>query len=385
MTAACGGKEEAETNEAPVETETQTQESKSKVVKLGNYKGVKAEAVSTEVTEEELQAEIDALLNFYPATKPVEGKTVIEEGDTVNIDFVGRMDGEPFEGGSSQDQGYDLTIGSGSFIAGFEEGLIGKEIGNTYDLNLTFPDPYKVNPEMSGKEVVFEVTVHEIVEYVDAEWTDEFVAKYTEYDSIEAYREGTKALLETEKVQNQPSEWENRVIQAVAADTEFEFDQEEIELIKTNIVQEYEMYASLYGVEMAEFLKYYMNGISEEEFYQQAAERAENQLKSQLVIEAIREAEQITVTEEEYQEGLKDLAEQYGAESPEAFEEQYGRETVEDGLIFDKTVDFVVEQAVEIYPAVCPGFRPLAGLWLYKDAKCPAFIFRVRIDFKPLE
>jgi trigger factor len=348
MTAACGGKEEAETNEAPVETETQTQESKSKVVKLGNYKGVKAEAVSTEVTEEELQAEIDALLNFYPATKPVEGKTVIEEGDTVNIDFVGRMDGEPFEGGSSQDQGYDLTIGSGSFIAGFEEGLIGKEIGNTYDLNLTFPDPYKVNPEMSGKEVVFEVTVHEIVEYVDAEWTDEFVAKYTEYDSIEAYREGTKALLETEKVQNQPSEWENRVIQAVAADTEFEFDQEEIELIKTNIVQEYEMYASLYGVEMAEFLKYYMNGISEEEFYQQAAERAENQLKSQLVIEAIREAEQITVTEEEYQEGLKDLAEQYGAESPEAFEEQYGRETVEDGLIFDKTVDFVVEQAVEI-------------------------------------
>ena len=100
MTAACGGKEEAETNEAPVETETQTQESKSKVVKLGNYKGVKAEAVSTEVTEEELQAEIDALLNFYPATKPVEGKTVIEEGDTVNIDFVGRMDGEPFEGGS---------------------------------------------------------------------------------------------------------------------------------------------------------------------------------------------------------------------------------------------------------------------------------------------
>ena len=108
------------------------------------------------------------------------------------------------------------------------------------------------------------------------------------------------------------------------------------------------MYASLYGVEMVEFLKYYMNGISEEEFYQQAAERAENQLKSQLVIEAIREAEQITVTEEEYQEGLKDLAEQYGAESPEAFEEQYGRETVEDGLIFDKTVDFVVEQAVEI-------------------------------------
>lgn len=345
MTAACGGKKEAEANEAPSETEAETGGSKSKVVKLGNYKGVKAEAVSTEVTEEEIQAEIDALLAFYPATKPIEGKTVIEEGDTVNIDYVGRMDGEPFAGGSSQDQGYDLTIGSGSFIAGFEEGLIGKEIGNTYDLNLKFPEPYERNPDLSGKDVVFEVTVHEIVEFVDAEWTDEFVAAYTEYDSIEAYREGMKATLEAEKIQNQPAEWENRVIQAVVADTEFDCDAEEIESIKTNIVQEYEMYAAFSGVELGDFLKYYMNGITEEEFYQQAAERAENQLKSQLVIDAISDAEQITVTEEEYQEGLKGLADQYGAESPEAFEEQYGRETVEAGLIFDKTVDFVVGQA----------------------------------------
>ena len=307
MTAACGGKKEAETNEAPSETEAEAGGSKSKVVKLGNYKGVKAEAVSTEVTEEEIQAEIDALLAFYPATKPIEGKTVIEEGDTVNIDYVGRMDGEPFAGGSSQDQGYDLTIGSGSFIAGFEEGLIGKEIGNTYDLNLKFPEPYERNPDLSGKDVVFEVTVHEIVEFVDAEWTDEFVAAYTEYDSIEAYREGMKATLEAEKIQNQPAEWENRVIQAVVADTEFDCDAEEIESIKTNIVQEYEMYAAFSGVELGDFLKYYMNGITEEEFYQQAAERAENQLKSQLVIDAISDAEQITVTEEEYQRSLGEI------------------------------------------------------------------------------
>ncbi len=348
LAAACGGKKEVEDNEAPKEVETEVAEYKSKVVKLGNYKGVKAEAVSTEVTEEELQAEIDALLAFYPATKPVEGKTVIEDGDTVNIDFVGRLDGEAFEGGSSQNQGYDLTIGSGSFIAGFEEGLIGKEIGNTYDLPLTFPDPYKPNPDLSGKDVVFEVTVHEIIEYVDAEWTDEFVAKYTEYDTIEAYREGTKATLEAEKVQNQPAEWENRVIQAVVADSEFDCDQGEIDSLAENMIQEYEMYASFSGVELGDFLKYYMNGISEEEFRKQAAERAENQLKSQLVIDAISEAESISVTEEEYQEGLKGLAEQYGAEGPEAFEEQYGRETVEAGLIFDKTVDFVVEQAVEL-------------------------------------
>ena len=348
MTGACGDKKEAKTNETPNETETAAGESKSKVVKLGNYKGVKAEAVSTEVTEEEIQAEIDALLAYYPATRPIEGKMVIENGDTVNIDFVGRMDGEPFEGGSSQDQGYDLTIGSGSFIAGFEEGLIGKEIGNTYDLNLTFPDPYNPNPDMSGKDVVFEVTVHEIVEYVDAEWTDEFVKTYTEYDSIEAYQEGTRKTLEEEKIQNQPAQWQQNVLQAILADSEFALEESEVEGLKEEIVQEYEMYAAFSGVELQEFLGYYMNGISVEEFERQAREQAENQLKLQLTLDAISAEEGLALTEEEYQEGLKELAKQYGAESPEAFESQYGRETVEESIIRDKVLEFVAEQAVEL-------------------------------------
>lgn len=348
VTAACGNKKDESQDNTQNEIAADGGEYKSKVVKLGNYKGVKAEAVSTEVTEDEIQAEIDALLAFYPATKPIEGKTIIEEGDVVNIDFIGRMDGEPFEGGSSQGEGYDLTIGSHSFIDGFEEGLIGKEIGGTYELPLAFPDPYERNPDLSGKEVVFEVTVHEIVEYVDAEWTDAFVQKYTEYDSIDAYKEGTRETLENEKIQNQPSEWQYRVFQAVVEDSEFEYDETELENLKANIMQEYEMYASFSGMELADFLQYYMNGISEEEFEQQAGEQAENQLKIQLVIDAISAAEEIGLTEEEYQEGLKGLAEEYGAESPEAFEEQYGREAVENGLIYDKTVDFVVEQAVEI-------------------------------------
>lgn len=348
LSAGCGEKEKVETKDTSEETSEETGEYKSKVVKLGNYKGVKAEAVSTEVTEEEIQAEIDALLAFYPDSRPIEGKTVVEDGDIVHIDFVGKLDGEPFEGGSSREEGYDLTIGSHSFIDGFEEGLIGKEIGNTYDLNLTFPDPYKNNPDLAGKDVVFEVTVHGIIEYVDAEWTDEFVQKYTEYDSIDAYMEGTRTTLEEDKVRNQPSEWEYRVIQAVIEDSEFDCDEEELESLTENIVQEYQMYASMYGMEMADFLQYYMNGISEEEFRQQARERAEFQLKNQLVVDAISAAENISLTDEEYQEGLKNLAEQYGAESPEAFEEQYGRETVEDGIIYDKTIDFVVEQAVEI-------------------------------------
>lgn len=352
VTAACGGKKADETaeggKETPSDASSESGEYESRVTKLGNYKGVQAEAVSLEVTEEEIQAEIDALLNFYPDTKPVEGKTVVEEGDIVNIDFTGRMDGELFAGGSSEGRGYILTIGSHSFIEGFEEGLIGKETGTICELNLTFPEPYNPNPDFSGKEVVFEVEIHDIVEYVDAQWTDEFVQKNTEYDSIEAYREGTKKTLETEKIQNQPSMWQQKVIQAVIDESEFDCKESEIEALKSNIIQEYQMYAAFSGVELAEFLQYYMGGISEAEFEQQAAEQAENQLKGQLVIDAIREAENISLTEEEYQESLKELADQYGAESPEAFETQYGRETIENNLLYDKTIAFVVDQAVEI-------------------------------------
>lgn len=354
VTAACGGKK-AEGNENPegVQEETAAEDAgssgyESKVIKLGSYKGIKAEAVSTEVTEEELQAEINALLNFYPGTKPVEGKTVIEEGDTVHIDFTGRMDGELFPGGSSEGRGYDLTIGSHSFIEGFEEGLVGKEIGNTYELDLAFPDPYDLNPDLSGKPVVFEVEVHEIIEYVDAEWTDEFVQKNTEYDSIEAYREGTMALLQEEKIQNQPAQWQQRVIQAVIDETEFDCKESELETLKSNMIQEYETYAAFLGGSLEDFVESYMGGVSMEEFERQIGEQAEYQLKSQLVIDAIREAEAISLTEEEYQESLKDLAQQYQAESPEAFETQYGREVIENNLLQDKTIAFVLEQAVEI-------------------------------------
>lgn len=354
VAAACGGKKAENTDSAeqaenqPSTENTEGSGYESKVVKLGNYKGVEAEAVSTEVTEEDLQAEIDALLRFYPATRPVEGKTVIEEGDMVHIDFTGRMDGELFDGGSSQGQGYDLTIGSHSFIEGFEEGLVGKEIGNTYELQLVFPEPYDPNPDFSGKEVVFEVEVHEIVEYVDAEWSDEFVQKNTEYDSIEAYLEGMKDILQEEKIQNQPAQWQQRVIQAIIDETEFDCKESELESLKSNIMQEYEMYAAFSGASLEDFVETYMGVDSMEEFEQQIEERAEYQLKSQLVIDAIRAAENITLTEEEYQESLKDLAQQYQAESPEAFEQQYSREVIENNLLQDKTIAFVLEQAVEI-------------------------------------
>ncbi len=345
LAAACTKKETEP--EAPAEEaqETEREFANSSVTKLGTYKGIQIH-VDLEVTEEEVQAEIDSLLAMNPDARPIEGKTVIEEGDTVNIDFVGRMDGEEFQGGSSQGEGYNLTIGSGSFIPGFEDGLIGKETGTTCELPLTFPEPYNPNPDMSGAEVVFEVTIHDIVELVDAELTDEFVQKTTEYDSVDAYKEAVRTGLAQYKESNRQSEKEYQTIQALIDSSEFDCAEEDLKTLRDSIVEEQEMYASYAGMELSEYLSAYM-GMTQEEFDRQVDELARFQLKSRLVIDAVTEAEQIGVTEEEYQEGLDGLAAQYGAENGAAFEEMYGREMIENNLVYDKTIDFIVGSAVE--------------------------------------
>ena len=239
--------------------ETEREFANSSVIRLGTYEGVQFH-VDLEVTEEEVQEEIDYFLASNPDTRPIEGKTVIEDGDTVNIDFVGYLDGEPFEGGSSREGGFNLTIGSGSFIPGFEEGLIGKETGTSCELPLTFPDPYDPNPDMSGAETVFEVTIHEIVEFVDAELTDEFVQKNTEYDSVDAYLESVRTGLAQYKESNYQSEKEYQIIQALVDDSEFDCAEEDLQTLRDSIIQEQEMYASYAGMELREYLSVYMNG-----------------------------------------------------------------------------------------------------------------------------
>ena len=349
LTAACGkGGDAAEEGHTAGEAagDIAAEYPDSSLTRLGKYEGVEVAAIDTEVTDEEIQAQIDNLLASYPDSVPIEGKTVVEEGDIVNIDYVGRLDGEEFEGGSSGGAGFDLEIGSGRFIFGFEEGLIGKEVGTTVDLPLTFPDPY-TNPDLAGQDVVFEVTIHAIVEHVTPEWDDAFAKEYTGFDTAAAYEEDLRTSLRQQKEADAAAQKEYEAMQAVIADSEFECSEEELKSLADSRLQEYEMYASYYGLELDDFLLQAMQ-MSREDFDNEVENWAEFQLKCTLAVDAIAKAENITVTEEEYQAGLETLAEEYGAESAEAFEEQYGRGTVENSLIYDKVVDFVTEQAVEI-------------------------------------
>ena len=169
----CGKKTETESTaaeSAAAETEEYVAESS---VKLGEYKGIAVTVTEASVTDEEVENQIQQVLNSKAEYREVD--RAAQTGDQVNIDYKGLLDGEAFEGGTAE--GYDLTLGSGSFIDGFEDGLVGAVKGDQKDLNLTFPDPYPNNPDLAGKEVVFEVTVNAVKERSIPELTDEFVKK----------------------------------------------------------------------------------------------------------------------------------------------------------------------------------------------------------------
>ena len=249
---------------------------------------------------------------------------------------MGKLDGEVFEGGTSPEGGYDLLIGSGSFIDGFEDGLIGKEVGTSFELPLTFPETYTPNPDLAGQDVVFEVTVNAIEEETTPEWNDEFVQANTEYDSVDAYMEGTRTSLQEQK----DSQKEYYVMQAIVDDSEFACADSDIQSLVDTKTQQYESYASMYGMELADFLS--AVGVSEDSL----KEDAQFQVQCALVIDAIAKAENMTISDEEYQTGLEDLAKQYSADSAEAFEEQYGKDEVVNSLLYDKVLDYVAEQAV---------------------------------------
>ena len=338
LTGGCGKSKNAEADNSSTDSTASGiagQYPDSKITKLGNYKGVEIAKDNVEVSDDEVQSEIDNLLASYPEYQKLD-KTMVEDGDWVNIDFVGKKDGEAFEGGSSSEGGYDLLIGSGSFIDGFEDGLIGKNVGDSFELPLTFPDTYTPNPDLAGQDVVFDVTINAIEEQVDAEWNDAFVQKNTDYETVDEYVAATKESLQQQK----DSDKAYYVMEAIVNDSEFEYADSDVQALVDTQKQKYEQYASYFGMSLDDFLS--NSGMTDEKL----EENARFQIGCTLAIDAIGKAENMTVSDEEYQSGLEELASQYGAESGEAFEEQYGKEDVENSILYDKIMDYVVDQAV---------------------------------------
>lgn len=221
-------------------------------VTLGKYKGVEVDAADLEVTEEEIDADINRERENSARTIPVEDRPV-KDGDMTVIDFEGFVDGEAFEGGKSTD--YPLTIGSGAFIPGFEEALIGAEIGKETDVNVTFPEDYQA-AELAGKAAVFKCTVKEIKEKELPELDDEFAAEVSEFETLAEYREDTKKKIAERKAEAAKNAKEEAVIDAIIEDAQMEIPDAMLETQQRQMVEDFAQRLQMQGLSMEQYMQF---------------------------------------------------------------------------------------------------------------------------------
>lgn len=311
-------------------------------VTLGEYKGLTVEKVPLEVTDKEIDDEIRLAVQLADALEEYnEGQ--VQEGDTANIDFEGKLNGEAFDGGTST--GYDLVIGSGSFIEGFEDGLVGVAVGETVDLPLTFPENY-VSEELAGQNVVFTVTVNSIKRV--PELTDELVSTITdgEYTDVASYRDSVTEDLMADKEEGEESAINSELLTLIANTSEIkDYPQEMIDYSAQEMKSYYQQYAEVYGMEYTDFLESFL-GMTEDEFDSAVDTAVKQNLQQEMYLQAIAETEGIEVSDEDYTAGCAEYAAKYGYESGEDLIAAYGEDTVRLSLLQDKVLDFVRENAV---------------------------------------
>lgn len=308
-------------------------------VKLGEYKGLEVKEQKIEVTDEEVNEAIEAEREkFAELVIKEEGK--VEEGNTVVIDFEGFMDGVAFEGGKGEN--HSLEIGSGEFIPGFEEQLIGKESGEEVDVEVTFPEEYHAK-ELAGKDAVFKVKIHEIKVKELPELDDEFAKDVDdEVETLEELKAKKKAQLLEQKEQAAENEKREALIEQAANNAEIDIPEEMIEHEVEHMLQDFKQRLQMQGMTFEMYSQF--TGQDEEALKEQMREDAEKRVKVNLTLEAIAEAENIEATDEDVEQEFNKMAEMYGMEV-EQLKQMFGpnTESIKADLKFTKTIDFLVE------------------------------------------
>ncbi len=313
-------------------------------VTLGQYKGVQVEKADAGVTEDEINAEIDREREKNSRTVDVTDRTV-REGDVATIDFEGFVDGVAFEGGKGTD--YPLTIGSHAFIPGFEEALVGAEVGKETDVNVTFPEDYQAE-DLAGKPAVFKCTVTRLQEKQLPELDDDFVSEISgESDTVEQYREEIRKKLAGRKEEEARAKKEEAVVDAIIADAQMEIPGPMVETQQRQMVQEYAQRLQYQGISFEQYLQF--TGMTSEQLMEQVKPQVMKRIQSRLVLEAVAAAENMSATKEEIEEELKKMGEAYQVEPDRVVEllGKDGRKQVSEDICVRKAADFVVENAVE--------------------------------------
>ena len=319
----------------------------SDYVTLGEYKGIEVEVKSAEVTEDDIQAKVDSLLSYYATSTDVTDRAV-QDGDVVNIDYTGYIDGVAFDGGSAT--GASLTIGSGQFIDGFETGLIGANIGDEVKLNLTFPNPYLNNPDYAGKAVQFDVKVNSIQVKETPELTDEFIANNTSYKTVDEYKASVKESLEASKAEDVKSDKLNSVWNTIIDNcTVVSYPEELVAQYQNEMNDYYEQIATnYYGKTLEEYIT--GNGSTMDDFNKKTLEYGQTSAISEMIARGIAEKESITVSDDEvkeYAQSLIDDGTVTGFDDADAVIEYYSQNYLRLSLTFQKVLEYVEEQAVE--------------------------------------
>lgn len=312
-------------------------------VKLGKYKGVKIEKVSTEVTDADVDAEIEKERRANSRTIVVEDRPV-KDGDITVINFEGFVDGVAFEGGKGEN--YPLTIGSGQFIPGFEEQLIGAKIGEDVEVNVTFPEDYQAE-DLAGKAAVFKCKVNEIKETELPEADDEFASEVSDFDTIAEWKEDLKKSLTEKKVASAKEEKENKALEAAVENAEMVIPDAMAEFECEQMINDYAMRLSQQGLSIDQYLMF--TGMDMDGLKAQMKPQAIKTIKSRLVLEAIVNEEKLEANDDEIDAEIAKMAEMYGMEN-DKLKESIGdreKELMSKDVCLRKAVELVAAEAKE--------------------------------------
>ncbi len=308
-------------------------------VKLGKYKGIQLKKIEYNVTDENIEHELGHMQDRNSRLVTVEDRAV-ENGDITVIDFEGFVDGKAFEGGKAEN--HELTIGSNTFIPGFEDQIIGMKTGEEKDINVKFPEEY-FSEELKGKDAVFKIKLHEIKAKELPELNDDFAKDTSEFDTLDELKASIKEKLESENANKAKYETEDAAIKAVTDDVEVEIPSGMIETETDNMVRDIETRLSYQGMALDQYLQ--MIGKSMEDFRKEYEEQAKTSVKTRLTLEAIVKAENIEASEEDVNKKLKEMAEIYGKKEDELKANDQFKTYIKDSLKNEAVVKFILDNA----------------------------------------
>ena len=310
-------------------------------VELGKYKGIEIKKIEYPVKDEDVQNEIKQMQDKNSRLVTVDDRA-LENGDTATIDFEGFVDGVAFEGGKGED--YPLTIGSHSFIDTFEDQLVGKKVGDEVEVNVTFPEQYQAE-ELAGKPAMFKVNIKEIKVKELPELDDDFAQDVSEFDTLAEYKEDVKKNLEEKKKEEAEQQKEADVIKAIVEDAKMDIHEKMIKAQAQQMVEDFAQRIQSQGISFEQYMQF--TGSTPEMLLEQVTPQAEERIKARLVLEAVVKAENIEVSDEEFEKELEEMAKQYNMELDQIkqFTTDADKETIKKDIAVQKAAKLVVDAA----------------------------------------